>query len=163
MGALGRSNGLHLLALARGVDERAVVPERAAKSIGHEQTFPHDLHDHVELGREVVRMGDATAARLRALGLQGRTVTLKLRFGTFATISRSSTPPEPLTTANAIIESARLLLHEVDVSAGVRLLGVSISNLSEAAPLQLTLDVDDGGGTGEWDDCLLYTSDAADE
>ena len=159
VGALGRSNGRHLLALAHGVDDRAVVPERAAKSIGHEQTFPHDLHDHVELGREVVRMGDATAARLRAVGLQGRTVTLKLRFATFATITRSSTPPEPLTTANAIIEVARLLLQEVDVSPGVRLLGVSVSNLSEAAPRQLAFDVDEGGSTGEWDEASRAVDD----
>ena len=63
---------------------RPVEPDRALKSVGHEQTFARDLDDRDELAVEVVRMADAVAARLRAQGLAGRTVTLKVRFGSFA-------------------------------------------------------------------------------
>jgi DNA polymerase-4 len=142
LSALGRSHGQHLLELAHGHDDRPVVPERAAKSIGHEQTFVHDLDDHATLGREIVRMADAVAARMRAHGVVGRTVTIKVRFGTFETITRGATLPEPIDTAPAVATAARDLLAAVEVGQGVRMLGVSVTNLAEAGPRQLALGVE---------------------
>ena len=75
--------GRHLHELAWGRDEREVEPNRDVKSVGHEETYAHDRHDHADLRPEVVRMADAVATRLRAGGLAGRTVTLKVRFGDF--------------------------------------------------------------------------------
>ena len=59
VGALGQANGRHLGQLAHGIDPRPVVPDQRAKSIGHEETFPADLHDRADLEREIVRMADA--------------------------------------------------------------------------------------------------------
>ena len=144
VGALGGAHGRHLSALAHAVDDRAVVPDQAPKSIGHEETYPHDHHDRAPLAREVVRMSDAVAGRLRSHGLAGRTVTLKVRFGDFRTITRSATAPAALDDGPAIARAARALLDQVDPSPGVRLLGVSVSGLVSGATRQLTLD--DAGG-----------------
>ncbi len=139
---LGKANGRHLHRLAKGVDPRPVEPDRPIKSVGHEQTFARDLHDPAELALEVVRMADAVAARLRHHGVAGRTVTLKVRFGTFTTITRSSTAPEPLETGPAIAAAAGALLDAVDPAPGVRLLGVSVSGLVAPPGEQLRLGDD---------------------
>ena len=86
VGALGRAHGQHLVDLANGRDARAVEPDRDVKSIGHEETFAHDLHDPADLRREVTRLADAVAGRLRAAGTGARTLTLKVRDGGFTTI-----------------------------------------------------------------------------
>ena len=139
VGALGQANGRHLHQLANGIDDRPVVAERELKSVGHEQTFARDLTAADDLGREVVRMSDAVATRLRAAGLAGRTVTLKVRFASFRTITRSSTVPEPIDNGHGIAAAARGLLEQVDCEEGVRLLGVSMSNLGPPPGQQLAL------------------------
>jgi DNA polymerase IV len=149
VGALGTANGRHLSALAHGIDDRAVVPDQAPKSIGHEETFPTDHHTLEPLAREVVRMADSVGARLRHHGLAGRTVTLKVRFGDFRTITRSTTVPSPLDEGPAIARAARTLLAQVDPSPGVRLLGVTVSGLASGAARQLTLDDATGAGWHE--------------
>jgi DNA polymerase-4 len=145
VGALGPALGTHLHELAWGRDPRPVEPDRATKSIGHEETYARDHHDRQPLEREAVRLGDAVAARLRAAGLAGRTVTLKVRFGDFRTITRSRTVREPVATGPEIARLAQALLDEVDPSPGVRLLGVAASNLVERPGTQLRLAEGDGG------------------
>ena len=71
LSSLGRANGQHLLDLAAGRDDRPVEPDRETKSIGHEETFDHDLHELDDVRREIVRMADSVAARLRAAGTGG--------------------------------------------------------------------------------------------
>jgi DNA polymerase IV len=144
VGAVGRANGRHLGQLARGIDPRPVVPDLRAKSIGHEETFPADLHDPADLEREIVRMADAVAWRLRRDGRAARTVTLKVRFGDFRTITRSVTVPVPVDDAPSLVAAARDLLREVDPAPGVRLLGVTGNGLVEAGARQLTFDDVDG-------------------
>jgi DNA polymerase-4 len=139
---LGTAAGRHLHALASGIDERPVEPDRATKSVGHEQTFAHDLHDHDALGVELVRMADGVAARLREHHLAGRTVTVKVRFGSFATITRSTTLAAAVDTATEIVAAARPLLAAVDPSSGVRLLGVSVSQLTIDTARQLHFDLE---------------------
>jgi DNA polymerase-4 len=131
--AVGRSHGRHLHQLASGIDDRRVEPNRAAKSVGHEETYPTDHTDPARLHTEVVRMADAVASRLRAAGVGGRTVTLKVRYGDFRTITRSRTVPEAVDAGRDIATTAAGLLAELDVSQGVRLLGVSVSGLGPAA------------------------------
>jgi DNA polymerase-4 len=128
---LGNAAGHHLHALAWGRDERAVEPDRAPRSIGHEETYARDHHRRDPLEREVVRLSDAVAARLRDGGWAGRTVTLKVRFGDFRTITRSRTVQEPVATGHDLARVAAELLRGVDPSPGVRLLGVSAANLVE--------------------------------
>jgi DNA polymerase-4 len=140
VGALGQANGRHLGRLANGVDPRPVEPDQRAKSIGHEETFATDRHDPDDLGREAVRMADGVAWRLRADGRAARTVTLKVRFGDFRTITRSVTLATPVDEAPEIARAARSLLAEIDPAPGVRLLGVTASGLVEGSGRQLSFD-----------------------
>jgi len=139
-GAIGAASGAHLSALANGIDPRAVEPERKAKSISHEETFSQDQHDRSVLEREVVRFADAIAARLRAHGVAGRTISIKVRFHDFRTITRAATVASPTDAATEIAREAKALLALVDLGAGVRLLGVSVSGLTEDATRQLSFD-----------------------
>ena len=139
-GALGPGLARHLHDLAWARDDRAVEPVSKPKSVGHEETYSRDIDDRDELHREIVRMGDAVAARLRRAGLTGRTVTIKVRYHDFATITRSQTLPGPVDTGPAIARAAATLLDAVDVSPGVRLLGVSATNLGDEEAAQLTFD-----------------------
>ena len=132
--ALGNASGRHLHALARNHDERPVVAEHEVRSIGHEETFPVDLHDHVELGHHLVRLADGVASRLRAARMTARTVQLKVRFGDFRTITRSRTLPEPTYLAADLVGVARGLLRALDVVDGVRLLGISAQQLVRLTP-----------------------------
>ena len=146
---LGRANGSHLSALARGHDERPVVPDREAKSIGHEETFPVDLWDVDELRRHLARMVDATTTHLRKAGLAARTVTVKVRFGDFTMVTRSHTLGLPIDAAPAAGLVASALLDSVDLARGVRLLGVSLSGFGDGgAGIQLSLSLDGPGPEG---------------
>ncbi len=144
VGALGPTTGRHLGRLANGVDPRRVEPDQRAKSIGHEETFPVDRHDADTLGREVVRMADAVAWRLRRDDQAARTVTLKVRFGDFRTITRATTLAAPVDEGPALARAAQALLAQVDTAPGVRLLGVTASGLVPATARQLTFDDADG-------------------
>ena len=137
---LGRSQGRHLHSLANGRDDRSVEPDRAMKSIGHEETFSRDHHLRSTLDRELVQFADAVASRLRAQGLVGRTVQLKVRFGDFTTITRSTTLAVAVDDSRALLDAGRGLLELVDPSQGVRLLGLSVSGLSSDSSRQLTFD-----------------------
>jgi DNA polymerase-4 len=139
-GTVGAASGAHLSALANGIDPRAVEPERKAKSIGHEETFGQDQHDRSVLEREVVRFADAIAARLRKHEVAGRTISIKVRFHDFRTITRATTLASATDAATEIAREAKTLLAQVDLGAGVRLLGVSVSGLTEDASRQLSFD-----------------------
>jgi DNA polymerase-4 len=138
VGVLGSAHGRHLSLLARGIDPRPVEPDQQLKSVGHEETFAHDHHEHEALAREAVRMADAVAWRLRRAGTAGRTVTLKVRFADFQTITRSSTLPVTVADGPAVAHAALALLAAVDPAPGVRLLGVSVSGLTKGAAQQLS-------------------------
>ncbi len=152
---LGDASGRHLHRLARAVDDRPVVADARPKSIGHEETFAADIHTHADLHVHLVRMADAVASRVRRHSLPGRTVTIKVRFGDFSTITRSATASAPVDTGPSILRMADALLDQIDVAPGVRLFGVTLSNLMPAdevdgAPHQLSLAdmnaAEDGAG-----------------
>ncbi len=144
-GAVGKAAGGHLARLARGVDDRSVEAHRDVKSISHEETYPIDRRDRDGLRTEVLRMSDAVAARMRKAGLVGRTVTLKIRYGDFSTHTRSVTSTGGLDDAAVIARHAGALLADLDLSGGIRLLGVAVSNLfptGRGPGEQLSLDLD---------------------
>ena len=158
---LGRAHGHQLHELACGRDDRPVEADRETKSIGQEETFPRDVADREVLERVVRRMAERVGTRLREGGvpvegqvqppsIAGRTVTLKVRFPDFRTITRSATLPEPFAVSSEIARQALALLDKVDTSGGVRLLGVSVSNLTAGAAQQASLFDEekalDGGG-----------------
>ncbi|MGH9212682.1 MAG: DNA polymerase IV [Acidimicrobiales bacterium] len=138
--AVGEAHGRHLHSLSLAEDDRPVTPDQRLKSVGHEETFPHDLYDQADLHREVVRMADGVGSRLRRAGLAGRTVVLKLRFGDFRTITRSTTLPSVVDDGFLIARTAGELLAATDTTPGVRLLGVSVSGLAEETARQLSFD-----------------------
>jgi DNA polymerase-4 len=154
--AVGSAHGRHLHQLSWAIDDRPVEVDRETKSIGHEETFATDRHTHEELHRELVRLADGVAVRLRAHGTGARTFQLKVRFAGFHTITRAITVPTALQTAHGIVQAVEPLLHAIDPSPGVRLLGVSASNFAESAE-QLSMDdllTSDGAAgvatAGEW-------------
>ena len=137
--AVGNAHGRHLHDLACGHDDREVEPDRALKSIGHEETFPQDRTERDELEGVLVRQADAVAGRLRDQALVARTVTLKVRYGDFTTITRSVTADQPVSSGPALAEAGRRLLQQLDLDPGVRLLGVSASGLVDGGGQQLSL------------------------
>lgn len=152
--ALGEANGRQLHSLANGIDDRAVVPDRRPKSVGHEETYPRDLRDRETLARELLRLSEAVGTRLRRAGLAGRTITIKVRFADFRTITRSVSIAGPTDATAVIVERGRALLDGIDPSPGVRLLGVSVANLATGVAEQLSLDdLLGSSGTGDrWGD-----------
>jgi DNA polymerase-4 len=146
---LGSASGTHLWHLAHARDERAVLPDQKAKSIGHEETFARDHHQLVTLRLELVRLGDSVASRLRAAGVAGRTVSIKVRFNDFRTISRAITLPTAIDTGPDVVRAATGLLEKVDPTSGVRLLGIHVSQLSDQSARQLSLD---DVAAPSWDD-----------
>jgi DNA polymerase-4 len=157
-GSVGGAHGRHLSQLAQGIDDRAVEPDRDVKSVSHEETYLADVFDRGDLDREIVRMADGVASRMRRAGLIGRTVGLKIRYGDFVTLTRSRTVRAGLSEGPPIASVARFLLDSVDVSPGVRLLGVGVSNLSPAESEtveQMSLDLAGPAGSapaasGSW-------------
>lgn len=127
--SLGRAVGEHLYALAHGHDDREVVPETPDKSIGAEVTFDVDLHDREELGLELLRLSERVAATLRRRGLRGRTVSIKVRFADFKTITRARTTAVPVDVARDIHRTAVELLAEHAPTGAVRLIGVRVDGL----------------------------------
>jgi len=151
---LGNASATHLLDLAWNRDDREVVPERAAKSIGHEQTYPKDLYEKQDMHRQLVRLVDAVTLRMRSDSVVGRTVQLKVRFATFRTVTRSRSFSKPTANSAAILRQADELLQGLDVGEGVRLLGVSMSNLEDAANTEQLRFLDDEAVNNELDDAI---------
>jgi DNA polymerase-4 len=147
--AVGQAAGSHLYALAWGRDERGVTPNEPDRSIGAEETFGRDVDDVAVIRRELLRLSERCAARLRAGALVGRTVSIKVRFADFTTITRSRTLREPTDVARVVYDTA-CGLHQAlgKDEALIRLVGVRIEGLADAAdtPRQLAL----AGGEDEW-------------
>jgi DNA polymerase IV len=141
--ALGDALGRHLHDLAWGRDPRPVVPEQAEKSIGNEETFARDVDDPEMIRRELLRLSEKVAARLRAAGLAGRTVVIKIRFADFTTLTRSRTLPERTDVARDIHAVAGDLYTALGLArARIRLVGVRVEGLGDvsAGHHQLALD-----------------------
>lgn len=138
--ALG-PGALRLQALARGEDDRPVTPDRQAKSISQECTFPQDVDDVEHLRTVLLHQVEDVAYRLRRADLRARTVTLKLRSPEFLTISRSQTLSEPSQATSRLWQSAGSLLDAwaAGRSWPVRLLGIAAGSLLPSAAAQPSL------------------------
>ncbi len=128
---LGKAHGHGLYAMALARDDRAVVAERDTKSVSVEDTYDVDIHDRVRVRLEVQRLADRCVRRLRAAGLSGRTIVLKVRRYDFSTLTRSETLRGPTDDPAVVREAAARLLEAVDTTGGVRLLGVGVSGLAD--------------------------------
>lgn len=123
--------GHHYYRIARGIDNRAVKPNRIRKSIGKERTFSEDVSDLEWIHKFLAELSEKIADAMDSLSASGKTVTLKVRYKNFETVTRSYSLHHFTNSANEITEIAQKLL--VDTEAGVRevrLLGISISSLN---------------------------------
>ncbi|RJL31248.1 DNA polymerase IV [Bailinhaonella thermotolerans] len=145
---LGVAVGSHLAALAWGRDERPVTPHQPDKSIGAEETFSYDVDDPEAIRRELLRLSERVAARMRAAGHVGRTVSVKLRRSDFSTINRSRTLREPTDIAKEIYSAACALYEAAGLErVRLRLVGVRVENLvpAEHSARQLALGEREAG------------------
>lgn len=140
---VGIAHAQHLINLANAVDDRPVSPRQESRSIGHEETFAHDISDRVELRVHLVRLVDAVMQRVRGESLAARTVTVKIKYADFRVITRSRTVDHALTTAQSVAAIAEGILAGVDLHDGVRLLGVSLRNFTEGAEQLQLFGTDD--------------------
>ncbi|NTV15079.1 MAG: DNA polymerase IV [Desulfobulbaceae bacterium] len=131
-------SGPHLHQSALGLDDREVVPEREAKSVGHEDTYEEDLRDPAQIRKELLSLAVRVGARLRRHHLEGRTVSLKVRYSDFTTVSRAVTLTEATADGQLLFRAALALLAKTEAHRRpVRLLGISVSNLvADQAPRQ---------------------------
>ena len=135
------SSGEHYWRLARGIDNRQVVPDREAKSISHETTFSEDIDDQEILRAWLVDLVEQVGRRIRHHGLKCRTVEIKVRFADFKTISRALTLPEPTNVTQELL-IAGLQLLDLRLPTGhlpVRLLGFGVTQFDGSRKTQQQL------------------------
>ena len=160
--AVGDAVGAHLHALANGIDDRVVTPDESNRSVGSEATFERDLDDRAEILREVLRLSERTASRLRTKGLCGRTVTLKVRWSNFKTISRSKTLDHEVNTTAEIYSVAKAAFEKLDPDRPrIRLLGVTVSGLATGPPRR-QMELGEGGARPGWDEASEAIDDLRD-
>jgi DNA polymerase-4 len=128
------TSGEQLRRLADGIDDRPVETSLEAKSIGHEDTYDHDLRERGAMRRELLSLSDRVSARLRRHGVKGKTVTLKVKYADFVQVTRAATLSEPTDDGGSLYRIALDLLGNTEAGARpVRLLGISVSKLVPAA------------------------------
>jgi len=141
--ALFGKNGKYYYNICRGIDERAVKPNRIRKSVGAERTFSDDLAELDDQMEALEKIAKEVGNRLRKGKHRGRTITLKLRYSDFTTHTRSKSLEYFTDQTDEILNTAESLLVNHPREQSLRLLGVSISNLDTVKPDshgQLTLD-----------------------
>ena len=144
--ALGESTGASLYELAWGRDYRDVIPDEPEKSIGNEETFSEDLDNPEEILREFLRMTEKATARLRERSLFAKTISIKIKFADFSSLTRSKTVPIAIDNTHDTYEVVKALYLALrNEGARIRLVGVSLSHLQEGAPVQLELGARERG------------------
>jgi len=150
--AVGDSLGRHLHALAWGDDRREIIsrhgPFEPDKSMGADETFGRDTDDRVTIVREILRLAAKVTGRMRVAEVAGRTVTLRVRFADFTTITRSRTLPEATDVTQEVFRTAERLYDALGLQrARLRLVGVRVEGLVPRAGVhrQLMLGQPDHG------------------
>ncbi len=156
---VGAAVGAHLHRLATGHDLRSVQTHEGAKSVSAEQTYNEDVDDPDVLERRLLGLAEKVGRRLRQSGLAARTVSIKVRFASFETVTRSTTLSSPTDRTHDLVELTRELLQSLRLErAQIRLLGVSTTNLVEgSAARQMEL-----GADVRWEDVDKVTDRVAD-
>ncbi|MCU0846824.1 MAG: DNA polymerase IV [Spirochaetes bacterium] len=125
--------GIYYFEIARGIDDREVMPYRIRKSIGNETTLPEDIDDRENMLEVLSGLAENVSVYMDKRGMKGRTITLKVKYGDFSSITRSVTIGSYISNNNIIMENIGRLLSSVDFTGKkVRLLGVTLSNLDTA-------------------------------
>ncbi|MBU6243425.1 MAG: DNA polymerase IV, partial [Acidobacteria bacterium] len=130
--ALGEATGSSLYELAWGRDYRDVVIDEPEKSISAAETFAYDLENEEEILREYLRLCEKATSRMRSRNLRAKTVSIKVRFADFKTISRSKTFPLAINGTQETFAVVKQLYEALDIAgARLRLVGVGLENLVE--------------------------------
>ncbi len=137
------SLGSQLYQLARGIDNRPVEPIREIKSIGRETTFPEDIFDQEVLKTFILDLVVDVGRNLRLKSLKARTITLKIRYPDFRTVTRSKTLDYYTDLDKEIAKEAYFLLNELRLTQPIRLLGVSVHNMSGEMTQPSLFDTED--------------------
>ncbi|GAB6154281.1 DNA polymerase IV [Desulfosporosinus burensis] len=131
--------GSQLYHLAQGIDHRLVESDRVVKSIGRETTFATDIADLEVLETTLLDLAVDVGRSLRKETLRGKTITLKVRYDDFRTLTRSRTLPRATDLEDVIYQEACSLLREVSLKQPLRLIGVTLHNLTDQIDNQLSL------------------------
>ncbi|NCU78649.1 MAG: DNA polymerase IV [Actinobacteria bacterium] len=127
---LGQASGSSLYELAWGRDYRDVITEQSEKSISASETFDTDLDDQESILKEILRLTEKSSERMRAKGYAANTISIKVRFADFSTITRSKTLDLPITTTQEIFEVAKNLYLALKLNnVFIRLVGISLDSL----------------------------------
>lgn len=144
--ALGDATGESLYELAWGRDYRDVTPDEPNKSISAAETFSYDIESPDEILREFLKLTEKVGERLRSRSLFTKTITIKVRFSDFSTINRSKSLPLAIDSTHDIYEVVKKLYKALNIDrARLRLVGVSLDNLQDQSPQQLTLGARENG------------------
>ncbi len=139
------SSGRWYWRIARGIDEREVKPDRPYKSVSAERTFDVDYSEAEDLRRELTRVAGYAWQRIERSEVQGRTVTLKVKFADFVAVTRSKSFASPVPDREAFEAAGQALLEQLlPVPKGIRLLGLGLHSMvdeAESAPRQLGLEI----------------------
>jgi DNA polymerase-4 len=130
----GKAGGYYF-AIARGEDDRRVVPDRPRKSVGSETTFATDLGRPAEIEEGVKSVLDDVWGYCERTGVAGRTVTVKIKYADFQIVTRSRTLAMPVASRSELEQTSVELVRSIlPLEKKVRLLGVSLSNMGELSP-----------------------------
>ena len=144
--ALGEATGNHLYELSWGRDFRGIELDEPESSISNVETFSYDIDDREEILREFLRLTERSTSRMRERGLFAKTISIKVRFSDFTTITRSKTLPLPIDSTHDVYGVVKQLYAALKLErVRLRLVGVSLENLVDNAPEQMQLGQRDKG------------------
>ena len=141
-------SGHHYYRIVRGIDNRRVKPDRIRKSIGKERTFPDDVSDLQWITEFLDQLAEKISASMQEMDAAGKTITLKVRYKNFETVTRSSTLQYYTNKAEDLSSVSKRLLEETEAGEReIRLLGISVSslNLTEGGSFGEQLELPFGG------------------
>ena len=133
-------SGAYYYAIAHAEDDSPVEPDRGRKSVGREVTLDEDITDRGQMLKIIGELAGEVERRLKRHGLEGRTITLKVKYHDFRHVTRAVTVPDPTASAAAMLPYLEELLKQTDAGAvKVRLLGVTVSNFSAESDPEITV------------------------
>jgi len=145
---VGQAAAEHLYELSWGRDPRTVTPNQAEKSIGAERTFESDIDDPEEILAQILDLSNKVAKRLRAANYFSRTITIKVRFADFTSVTRSKSLPSSTDLATDIYATSKSLFEAMHLQrARIRLVGVRATGLvpTSESSVQLEFSERDSG------------------
>lgn len=123
-------SGTHYYYIVRGIHNSEVKPDRTVKSVGAERTFAANLSSEIYLLERLENIAEEVETRLKKNKLAGKTITLKIKYSTFAQQTRSKTLPYYVFDKNLLLETAKELLFQEKLQDSVRLIGITLSSLN---------------------------------